>query len=389
MLRRSYKFRVYPSKAQVVRLVRWLDLCRNLYNCALEQRRNAWTARHISLSGYDQMNEMPALKSEIPEYKILNAQVAQNVLARLDETFAAFFRRLKTKETPGFPRFKSYNRFNSFTHPQASRVKFETKKLYMPSFGWLRWKPWKSIESVGRPKTVMIKREADGWYAIVVCEVESNLLPQTGRSVGIDIGLINPVTTSEGEFMGDLRPLKAAEAQLRQARREVTRKQEGSNRRKAAAEILARRSQDLARSRKAQLDIISRRLVNGYDLIAVEDLNLIDLMNMGSSNAQGRGMRRNWRHVAPSMLFQMLAYKAESAGREFIKVDPRGTSIECSGDGTEVRKSLSQRRHICPTCGLDIDRDHNAALNILKRGLQLRRGDRTSVVEAQSLQANA
>lgn len=370
MLHRAHRFRLYPNRRQQAKLTDWLGLCRHLYNACLQQRREAWKRQRKSLRLFDQQNQLPAMKTENPEYKGVNAAVLQNVCNRIDKTFKAFFSRVATGRKPGYPRFKPIRRYRSFTHPQADYAKWRPSHLYIPNLGWVRWRPPAALNGVTRVKTITVKREADGWYAVLSCEIETSMpLPATGRTVGIDLGLENLVMTSDGEVVGDLAPLKRAERKLRRQHRIVSRRKRGSNRRRKAVAILARRHQDLARARHDQLHKISRKLVDENDVICIEDLNIEQLINLGGRNAQGRGLRRNFRHAALGALTWQLTYKAESAGRRLVKVDPRGTSQVCSKCGAIVPKKLNNRWHKCPVCGLFIHRDHNSALEIKKRGL--------------------
>ena len=371
MIRRSYKIRLYPNQTQEDNLQVWLDRCRDLYNACIEVKKNHWKSAKISLSFWDLQKELPKVKKECPEFKEVNAAVLQDVNGRVDKAYRAFFRRCKSGEKPGYPRFKSFNRYDSFTHPQAERCKWTSKRVYLSNFGWIRWKPWKDFEEC-TPKTLTFKREADGWYCIVSCELENPIpLEPTGKEIGIDLGLHNLVATSDGDFLGDLNPLKKAEIKLRKLQEIKDRKKKGSNRRKKAVKQVAKAYQHLTRAKKYQLDVISRKLVNENDLIAIEDLDLVQLTNLGGDNAQGRGLRRNFGLAAFGILTHMLTYKAEEAGRSLVKVDPRGTTQECSECGIVVPKDLSVRTHSCPHCGLILDRDTNAAKNVLKRGQTL------------------
>jgi len=370
LMRRSYKFRLDPSKTQKVMLQVWLDRCRELYNACLEVRKNHWERAKKSISLYDQVKELPEVKRECPEFKEINSQVLQTVPAKLDVAFRAFFRRTKAGQTPGYPRFRSSNRFNSFIHPQASVCKWTEKKVYLPCFGWVRWKPWKDLDTEGiTPKTLTFKKEADGWYCIVSCEVEQpQPLESTGKHIGIDLGLHHLVATSDGDFLGNLEPIKRQEKRIRKLQSIAEKRKKSSHRRRKAVDQIAKAHQHLERSKKAQLDIISRNLVNENDLIAVEDLEIAQLINLQSlTPTMTRGIHRNFRLASLGLFTHMITYKAEEAGRLVIRVNPRGTSQECSTCGQIVPKDLSVRVHKCPYCGLGIDRDTNAAKNILKR----------------------
>jgi putative transposase len=322
------------------------------------------------MSFYEQGNQLPEFRKEFPEYATVNAAVLQNVVRRVDKAFRAFFRRLKIGQKPGYPRFKTASRYRSFTHPQASRAKWRASHLYLPSFGWIRWRPPAQINKGVKVKTITVVREADGWYAVLSCEVpRPEPLTATGNVVGIDLGLKNLVALSDGNVLGDLEHLKAVEKRIRLAHKNADRKKKGSNRWRKAVQALARKYQNLERARKDQLHKISTYLVQNYDVICIEDLNVQQLINLGSKGASGRGLRRNFRHAAFGTLISMLSYKAEEAGRALVKVDPRGTSQTCPECGSVEKKVLKQRRHNC-VCGCSLDRDHAAALIVLQRGLR-------------------
>lgn len=368
-LTRTYQFRIWPSRDQIEAFEHWLDLTRNLYNAALEQRREVYRNRGKSLSYFDQSREIKILRRELPEYAGVNSQLLHSVLQRLDRAFRAFFRRIKAGEKPGYPRFKSYRRWDSLAF-KDNGWKYDGGKasLKVTNIGWLRVMAYRELPC--KPKRITITRKADGWYASFICtEVEIVPLPATGRKIGIDLGLSNLVTTSDGKIMGDIGPAVRAERRLRRAQKALSRKKKGSRRREKARQILARRWLDLTRARKAQLDIISRRLVDECDVIVLEDLNIQGMLAGGF-----RGLRRNIGLASWGELQRMITYKAEEAGRRAVLCNPRGTSQECCRCGTVVPKDLNVRVHDCPACGLVLDRDRNAAINILHRGLRLLRG---------------
>jgi len=367
---RSYQFRIYPTKDQEARLLFTLDLCRNLYNAALEQRIFAWKKRGKSISFYDQDKEVKDLRETFSEYKGMYSQVPTDVLARLDKAYQAFFRRVKKGDTPGFPRFKGKDRYDSFGY--RSGFKFDGKRLYLSKLGYIRTKAWCPLPT--EPKRVTITRKADGWYATFVClNLPSTLLLLTGKVIGLDLGLKTLVMTSDGESLGSLDHIKKAEKELRDVQRTLSRKKRGSNRRRKCKEQLAKKHLHAQRVRKYQLDCLSRKLVNENDVIAVEDLDVTQMVSTDSKKSS-RGLRRNIHLASWSTFTQMLSYKAEDAGKRVVKVDPKGTTQECSGCGRVVPKDLSVRVHECPHCGLYLDRDYNAAINVLNRGLRLLRG---------------
>ncbi len=360
MIRRAFKFRLYPTNLQLSQIRFTLDSCRELYNSCIQERRDAYQKSKISISLYEQQNQLPEVKSVRPEFKSIYAQVLQNVTSRVDKAFKLFFR-----SKFWYPRFRSQKRYSSFTYPQISSKSYTPLQINLPKIGWIRWKPWKDLDKIGKPKTLTIKSEADGFYAILACELPDQIpLSKTGNQIGIDLGLIHLIATSTGIFLGDLDILKRAEKALRRIQRSVSRKKKGSNRRRKAAQLLAKRHLHLTRVRKYQLDCVSKKLVSENDLIVMEDLNV-----KGMCRSLNRGMRRNLHQASFSLLMSMISYKAESAGREFIKVDPRYTSQTCPSCGCVKRKELSERTHKCDSCGLVLDRDVASAKVILQRGL--------------------
>lgn len=375
-MRRSYKFRLYPNKTQEAELQVWLDLCRDLYNGCLEIKRLYYKKTGKSPSGFDLMKQLPEVKKECSEYGEVNSQVLQQVIAKLEIAYRAFFRRIQNGETPGLPRFKGKKRYNSFTYPQASTTKWADKSVYLPCFGWIKWRPWRDLDVPEiTPKTMVFKKEADGWYCYVSCVVEQpQPLEPTGKEIGLDLGLHHLVATSDESFLGDLDALKKQAKKIVKLQAKMDRGKKGSNQRKRAVNQFLRANQKLTRTKKYQLDCISRKLINENDIISIEDLDVDQLINKGDDSAQDVGKRRNFRLASLSTFTHMLTYKAEEAGRLLVKVDPKNTSQLCSRCGAYVYKDLDVRVHDCPHCGLVLDRDTNSAKEILARGILRIRG---------------
>lgn len=364
---RNYKFRLYPNKEQESKLLEWLDTCRWIYNTALAQRKEAWEREKKSITRVEQQIWLKEAKKTDARLKRIHSQVAQEVLFRVERAFAAFFRRVKSGETPGYPRFKGKGRYKSLTFTQFGKGKgasFQDGKLKLSKVGLIKIRLHREIP--GTIKTVIVKRDAVGrWWAVFAVEIE---FPQqqthTGSAVGLDAGLEKFATLSDGSTIENPRHLRKTEERLKHAQRELSRKEKGSRNRERARRELAKLH---AKVRNQRLDFLhkqSRKLVNTYSLIAVEELNI-------------KGMAKN-HHLAKSIsdagwgeFMAMLEYKAEEAGAKLVKVNPSGTSQECSGCGMTVPKELSERVHCCPYCGLTLDRDVNAARNILKRALVL------------------
>jgi putative transposase len=359
-LRRAYIYKLRPYRSQLARLEETLETCRRLYNDALAERKEAWEDGQRSVSFADQCAALAQRRKSSGYLQAVHAQVLQNTLRRVDRSFQNFFRCCKSGEKPGYPRFKGRGWYDSFCYPQyGNGAKFKDGRLALSKVGHFKVFRDRSLE--GKPKTATVSRKADGWYVSVVCEVEPDPLPNTGESVGIDVGIRHFATLSTGETIDNPRCYKRAERRLAKAQRRVSRRKKGSKRRVKAKALLGKAHQKVARSRRDHARKTAKNLVERYDRIAVEDLNV-------------SGMVKN-RHLAKAIsdsgwtqFVRILSDKAASAGREVVKVNPRNTSQKCSGCGELVRKSLAVRWHSCPHCRCELDRDHNAAINIQALG---------------------
>jgi len=368
---RVYRYRLYPTRAQGAVLQETLDRLRELYNAALQERRSAYRKHGISLSAYDQMAELREVRSVRPEYASIHVHLLQDAITRLDRAYQAFFRRCKSGETPGFPRFKGRGRYRIFTfkdikNRNGARLVAGGQRIDLTGIGKVKVKLHRPI--VGTVKQVSVSIGGDGhWYVAFACaDALPEILPVTGKSVGIDMGITTFAALSNGEMVGNPRHYEAALRSLKTSQRQVSRRKRGSKRRRKAVVLLAKQHD---RVRRARLDFhhkVVRDIVNRFDSIAVENLNVKGLARMR--------LAKQVHDAGWAQFISILASKAESAGREFIKVDPRGTSQECSGCGATVRKNLSVRVHDCPQCGLVLDRDINAAKNVQSRGHRDRGG---------------
>lgn len=360
---KTYRYRIYPNNRQKQIIDQTIELCRYLYNCGLEHRILAYRQRRASVYAYQQINELPGIKEVFPDYKNIYSQVLQDVLRRLDKTFSSFFRRVKSGEKPGFPRYKGENRYHSFTYPQPQENMIPANgKVYLPKIGKVIIKLHREIP--GNIKTVTVTRRNGKYYACFTVEVESVLLPKTGRTVGIDVGVSAFVATSDGLLVQSPQTYRKAEKSLKTLQREVSRRKKGSNRRRKSVQKLASVHEKIANQRKDIAHKTARYLVNNYDLIAHEDLQI---KNMVKNHHLAKSIQDSgW-----GMFFDILAYKAEEAGKQVVKVNPHNTSQICSGCGHIVKKTLAVRIHKCPHCGLELDRDINAARNILATALSI------------------
>ena len=362
-VRKTFKYKLIPTPAQERALEYVLWRCRELYNAGLEERKMAWEKCHISVSFTRQSEQLPGIKEVRPEYRDINAQVLQDVLHRLDKAFQAFFRRVKNGEQPGYPRFQGKKRYNSFTYPQVGGhggAVLDGKTLSLARIGHIRLRRHRPL--VGTPKTVTIIREADGWYACISCaEVPTAPLPVTDHETGIDVGLKVFLITAEGEIVDNPRHYRKAEKALQKAQRRVSRRKKGSKRRRKAVQLLAKKHQKVKRQRQDFHHKVALALLRQYDVVYVEDLQVSNLVKNAhlakSISDAGWGQFRT-----------ILEGKAAYAGRRVVAVAPAYTSQDCSGCGERVEKSLSVRTHVCPSCGLTLDRDENAARNIQAAG---------------------
>jgi putative transposase len=380
----TYQEKLRPTPAQERELEAVLWHCRTLYNVALEQRIIAWQRCHISVTRFEQEAELKAIRAAFPDYAAIHSHVLQDVLARLDKTYQAFFRRVQAGEKPGFPRFQGRERWHSFTYKEyGNGARLDNGSLVLSKIGRIavRW----SRPVQGTIKTVTVSREADGWYVCFSCaEVPTVPLPRTGRETGIDVGLKVFLVTADGQSVANPRHYRTAETALKKAQQRVSRRKKGSHRRRKAVRVLAKRHQHVRRQRSDFHHKTALALVRAYDTIYVEAIQPANLsrrpapkqdehgtsVHNGASRKAGLNKSiqdAGWRHV-----LWILAYKAACAGKRVEAVNPAYTSQDCSGCGARICKSLSVRAHACTHCGLILDRDENAARNILWLGQRLR-----------------
>ncbi len=306
MVLKAFQYRLYPSKAQSEALLEVLETCRRLYNRSLAERRDAYEHEGKSLNYYDQANTLKDQRRQNPYLARVNYSATQDVLRRLDKAFQAFFRRVKAGEKPGYPRFKAKGRYDSVTFPAyGDGCRLKDGRLYLQNVGRVKLKLHRPL--TWRIKTVTVRRKADGWHAS-----------------------------------------------------QVSRREKGSNRRGRAVRQLARAHLHIANQRKDTAHKVARSLVSRYGLIAVEDLQVGNMLK--NHRLAGSISDAGW-----NLFVNILKAKAAEAGRQVVEVDPRNTSQTCSGCGRIVPKPLSERWHTCPVCGTSLHRDVNAAINILRR----------------------
>jgi putative transposase len=359
---KTFMFRLYPTRRQNTLLCATLDWCRWVYNETLATRKNAWEQEHQSLSLYATNKLLTGWKQAKPELARVHSQVLQNAQERVDLAFKAFFRRVKAGgEKPGYPRYKGHGRYDSFTFKQSG-FSLQGNVVRLSKIGLVKVKRHRPIE--GKIKTLSIRRDAVGkWYACFSCETEPHLLPASEKAVGVDVGLESFATFSNGEKIANPRFFRRDERELAKAQRKLSKAEKGTSERARRRMVVAHVYQRMVNRRKDFAHKLSRSMVNAYGLIALEKLNTQGML-------QNHYLAKSIADAAWHQLMRCTLYKAEEAGRVCVLVDPNGTSQRCSRCGGVVKKSLAVRVHDCPICGLKMDRDENAAINILALGLQ-------------------
>lgn len=402
---RAYVYRLYPTRKQEETLLWTLRRCKELYNASLEERTAAYKMAGVSVSYGMQAEQLPQIKEERPEYQGIHSQVQQDVLRRLDKAMQAFFRRIDEGQPPGYPRYKSNTRYHSFTYPQSGYTIIgalaphdkkgkKTCRLKLSKIGHLKMLMHRPIK--GTIKGCTIKRDGDQWYAVFSVEqaIHSTPVHPSSKTVGIDMGITSYATLSTGEQIANPRIYRCTEQQIKGAHRRLARRKQGSHRRIRARRALTRLYRKVRHRRQDFLHKASRRLVNQYGTLVFEALQIPNMtarpkpkkeeapattegVEGGTAAAVTRylpngaaaksGLNKSILDAAWGRFITLCACKAEEAGGMVVKVAPQQTSQVCSGCGVLVPKDLSVRWHSCPTCGAELDRDENAALNILRR----------------------
>lgn len=361
-MRLTYKYRLFPTKSQRTAMQNSLDACRWVYNKALEVRKEAWEKHGENIGRYDTIKMIPSWKKEHSFLTDAYSQCLQESCTRVDLAFQAFFRRCKNGEAPGYPRFKG-DWYKSFTYPQSGFELISEKKLRLSKIGDVKIKLHRPIE--GEVKTLSIKRDIlDNWYACFSVEIDFDPLLPTDKVIGVDLGLKSFAVYSDGQAVDNPRFFRQDEEELAKAQRRLSKCQKGSLEWHKHKMVVQHIHQRIKNRRDDFAHKLSKRLVDEYQIIALEDLKIADMKN-GNFHSMNKSI---W-DAAWRKLIQYTQYKAEKAGRACVLVDPKNTTQMCSGCGEIVKKDLSVRVHECPHCGLVLDRDHNAAKNILARGM--------------------
>ena len=360
---KNYKYRIYPSRSQKTLLKENLEECRWLYNHLLYERKKAWEDEKRSVGYFNQCKTITNLKEDRENLKKINTQVLQNVATRVDLAFKAFFRRCKSGDKPGYPRFKGKGRYDSITFPQyPSGCKIRDGKLIVSKIGKIKIKQHRELE--GKPKTATIFRSPTGkWYVTFSCEIFLGKLHIKENVVGIDVGINTFATLSDKKAIENPRFFREEEKDLVNVQRKLSKGKKGTKDRYKKRKVVARVHERIKFKRENFSHQESRKIVNEYGKIFVEDLNVNKMI-------KNKDLSKSISDASWSTFFSMLSYKAAEAGRTFMAVNPAYTSQTCSSCGTRQKMPLSNRTYVCSECGIVLDRDHNASLNILRLGLQ-------------------
>jgi putative transposase len=381
-MRRAYKLRAYPTRPQEGRAVRLLrDHC-DLYNAALQERREAWRMRRVSISYGDQSGQLKEIRAADPDGQGRHSFTAQQqTLRRLNTVYQSFFKRFRDAEQKqrkvGYPRFKPYQRFDQVLFVAGNGAKWEPadgdRWAYASFQAVGRVKVHQHRQIIGQVKTLQLKREGRRWYVIVVTQADPQPLPATGRQVGIDLGVARFLTTSDGQVVGNPRFLDAAQVRIAELQRRRERARPGSGNRRRLRRQLAREWRKVANQRRDFHHKTARALVDACDAVALEDLRIDNMTasakgtvaEPGVNVAQKAGLNRSVLDAGWGQFTQILTAKAASAGRRVISVDPRHTSVTCHACGARCTRPR-QDTVVCPCCG-EWDADLNGARNIATR----------------------
>jgi putative transposase len=362
---KTFRFRLEPSQVQRRLFAQFAGSCRYIFNQGLIARQSAYANEGRTLTYFDQSAELTNLKrsAETAWLSLTHSQVLQLALKDLDLAYKAFFRRNKKGLLGGLPKFRRKGINDSFRYPQG--VKTRANSVFLPKIGWVKFRKSRNVE--GKILQATIKREGEHWFVCLACAVTAvdpePLSIERIRSVGIDVGLKNFAVLSDGTEIANPRFLKRTLRKLKTANRSLSRKKlKGKNWKKQRTQ-LGRLCAKIKNQRKDFAHKLSTAIVKNHDVIAVEDINIAGLV-------RNRSLSRSISDVGWGQFLLMLEYKAMWAGKLFVRVDRFLPSSQlCSTCGNKAQITLSVRTYACQQCGLKMDRDWNASLNIRAAGL--------------------
>jgi putative transposase len=361
---------------------------RELYNAALQERRDAWSHSKTRINYGDQSGQLTAIRCVRPDQAVWSFSSQQATLRRLNKAFGGFFRRVKAGQKAGYPRFKGSARFDSVEWPKdgdGARWNAERNRVYLQGIGNVKVTAHRKVQ--GRVKTIQIKRQGCRWVLVLSCDdVPTNPLPATGCEVGVDVGVAVFATLSDGTAVENPRWARTAAARLTAAQHRLQQAKRGSNNRNARRATVGARHRKITNQRKDFHHKQARALVAGYDLLVVEDLKIVNMLRRAqpvpdpcnprqflANGARAKsGLNRSISDAGWGLFISILRAKAEDAGRIWIEVDPRHTSTRCERCDHVARENrVTQAEFVCQRCGHAALADEHAARNILRAGLAL------------------
>lgn len=361
---KTFRYRLYPSKAQKKRLESTLETCRRFYNNCLSERKIAYDSEQRNVGKFEQLRHVKELKEQNPFARTVHSHILQVVVSTLDKAFQSFFRRIKVGQKPGYPRFRGRDRYDSFGLKELGNgFKIDGRRLKISGIGRVPVMWHREIQ--GNIKTLRVVRNAGHWFACFSCEVPPTLLPIMGNDIGIDVGISSLLTTNDGEHIENPKWYRSAQAKIRTCQRRVCRRKKGSARRRKAVVLLQRVHEAATNKRKDFLNKVACRLITDNDVIVIEDLQIKNMVH-------NKHLSKSILDAGWGYLRQRLETKAAEAGRKVIAVNPSYTSKTCSSCGHIFENLTLKDRWVHCDCGLSLDRDHNAAINIFRRGHLLR-----------------
>lgn len=394
-MRLSYQYRLRPTAFQIKLFEHWLDMLRHQYNWLLAERFDWWQRNRTPINAcplvchlpelkdkpdyYNQKRSLLTLKQERPWYKDIHSQVLQDVVQRVGLAFDRYLKGDASGRRSGKPRFKGQGRYRSFTYPQSANDWLTHNRVQLPKLGSVKVIVHRPLPEGFTVKTVCISKKVDVWYITFslqdasVPRINPDVNPE--NTVGIDLGLKDFLVDSEGERVAIPQHYRKAQKRLAKAQRQLARKRNKASKRRARqVRKVAKVHAKVANGRKDFHHKIAQKYVHKYEVIAHEDLNIKGL-------ARTR-LAKSVHDAGWGSFLTILAHKAARAGGMTIAVNPSGTTQECSGCDGIVPKTLAERWHSCPHCGLELDRDENSARIVKQRAVghpvQARRGDRNT-----------
>jgi len=357
---RAFRFPLRPTQAQEATLTAWLAQCCELYNAALEQRREAWRKQRVSMTRYQQQKELTDLRGSDHEWAAVPVYVQRSALERLERAFRGFYGRVRRGDVPGFPRFRSRERYDSFSI-QCHKFRIEGDRVHLPKLGAVHFHAYRELR--GTVRELRVHRGPRGWSISITCDIGEAPAKAPVRSVvGVDVGLEAFATLSNGERIENPRHFRVGAEALAHRQRSLARMKPGSRSRQRAKRLVGRAHLRIANQRLDHARKLAAALFARFDLVCHEDLQIARMVH--------GHLAKSIHDAAWGQFLRCIALKAEEAGKHCIAVDPRGTSQACAACGTVVKKELAEREHRCD-CGFVTHRDHNAAMNVLARGLRV------------------